>query len=464
MKVLLLYYSFTQQAERAVREAEQACRRAGHEAVLCRVDFADAGERLRRPLSPRQVKKWTECAANGVDFPVSCEPAAALDEDPDLVLIFSNTWQDSPSVPIQSFLKSEAGIRLLAGKPFAVLVICRRLWEKNAARVRSLGEAARGHFLGAQAFTHPGSQAGSLVQTISYLMRSGAPWRHFLGLPLPAYGLSAESLASVAPFVEDICKTVDSEQRRVAQLEGGHNFRDIGGYRNANGLRVRWGRVYRSGTMAMLTDADQHYMASLGIKVICDFRSSKERKVRPTRWSESHAVDHWSRDHESSVGELVAAITHPEASAAAMRERMIAAYRHLPYEQADSYREVFRRIAAGDLPLIFHCSAGKDRTGIAAALLLTLLGVPRDKVIEDYLLTERFFERGCRLVISDPTSSRFASVDPAIWEPMMRAETGYIEAMFDTVLQRHGSVEAYLEQQLGVDAAMRERIRRELLE
>ena len=108
--------------------------------MLCRVDFADAGERLLRPLSPRQVKKWTECAANGVAFPVSCEPAAALDEDHDLVLIFSNTWQDSPSVPIQSFLKSEAGVRLLGGKPFAVLVICRRCKHRRVLYPARLSE------------------------------------------------------------------------------------------------------------------------------------------------------------------------------------------------------------------------------------------------------------------------------------------------------------------------------------
>jgi protein-tyrosine phosphatase len=463
MKVLLIYYSFTQQAERAVREAQRACHESGHEAVLCRVDFADPAQRLHRPLSPAAVKRWTRAAAQAETAPVCHEPAGALDDEPDLILVFSNTWQDSPCVPIRSFLQSEAA-RVLAGKPFAVLVICRRLWQKNAAAVRTLGEAARGHFLGAQAFTHPGSGAGSLVQTISYLMRSGPPWRRFLGFPLPEYGLSPESLAQAGPFVRDICTQVEAEQRRVAQLEGGHNFRDIGGYRTADGKRVRWGRVYRSGTMAMLTEADQAYMAEIGIRVICDFRSTKERQVRPTRWSESHAVVHWARDHDSSVGELVAAITHPEASAEAMRKRMIAAYRHLPYEQAESYREVFRRVADGDLPLIFHCAAGKDRTGIAAALLLTLLGVPRATVIEDYLLTERFFERGCHLVISDPTSSRFASVNPAIWEPMMRAETVYIEAMFDTLISRHGSIEAYLEGTLGVDAAMRERIRQELLE
>jgi protein-tyrosine phosphatase len=275
---------------------------------------------------------------------------------------------------------------------------------------------------------------------------------------------SVESSAMIGAFIDKCSALVRAEQRRIAPLQGGHNFRDIGGYQSQNGQRVRWGRVFRSGTMAMLTEADQQYMAQLGIKVICDFRSSKERAIRPTQWSESHRIVQWSRDHESSVGEIVASLSHPAASAASMREKMLAAYRDLPYEQADSYREVFRRIADGDMPLIFHCSAGKDRTGIAAALLLTLLGVPHQQVVADYLLTERFFERGCRMVLSEPTSRRFAKVDPAIWEPMMRAEPAYIEAMFDTLRARHGRVEAYLEHTLGLDASLRTRIQRELLE
>jgi protein-tyrosine phosphatase len=463
MKALLIYYSFTGQAAIAAERAAQVCRQAGWEPTLCRVDFADQSIRLRRPLAPRDVKHWTAAAADGQILPVAYDPSSALQSDYDLVLVFSNTWQSCPSVPIRSFLAGAEARRLLAAKPFAVLVICRRLWKKNVAIVQALGEAAGGRFIAGEGFAHPGSQIGSLVQTVSYLMRGGAPWRHVLGVPLPDYGLSRPAISRIDDFVAAVLAKVPGNPPRVAPLEGGHNFRDIGGYPTEDGGTVRWGRVFRSGTMAQLTDEDHRYLATLGIKVICDFRSNRERETRPTRWSQTHTVDLWTRDHESSVGELIAAVSRPGATAADMRERMIQAYRHLPYEQADSFREIFKRISTGDLPLVFHCSAGKDRTGIAAALLLSVLRVPREKIVEDYLLTERFFERGCHLVMTDPSSHRFAHLDPSIWEPMMRAEPAYIESTFETLTRRHGSIDGYLSEVLGVDEQMRTAIRRELI-
>ena len=458
MKALLIYYSFTGQAALAAERAAMSCRQAGWEPTLCLVDFADPSLRLRRPLAPRDVKHWTDVAATGQTRPIVYDPPATISARFDLVLVFTNTWQSSPSVPIRSFLESNEARRLFDGKPFAVLVICRRLWEKNLVTVRGLGEAAGGRFIAGQGFTHPGSQIGSLVQTVSFLMRGGAPWRHFLGIPLPHYGLPPATIDDAGDFVSGVLNKI-----RVAPLEGGHNFRDVGGYATEDGGTVRWGRVFRSGTMALLTDVDQRHLAMLGIRVVCDFRSNRERETRPTRWSQAHTVELWTRDHDSSVGELLAALSRPDITAAAVRERMIDTYQHLPYEQADSYREVFKRVASGDLPLVFHCSAGKDRTGIAAALLLSVLRVPRETIIEDYMLTERFFARGCHLVRTDPSSHRFAHLDPSIWEPMMRAEPAYLEAAFSTLRNRHGSIDGYLSDVLGVTEDMRAAIRRELV-
>ena len=98
------------------------------------------------------------------------------------------------------------------------------------------------------------------------------------------------------------------------------------------------------------------------------------------------------------------------------------------------------------------------------AVLLTVLGVPRDTVISDYLLTERFFEQGCRLVTADPTSRSLLHVDPSIWEPMMRAERVYIEAMFETLEGSHGSVDNYVRDVLGIDAATQLDVRRQLID
>lgn len=464
MKVLLLYYSFTGQARRAVEAVQDECRSAGWLPVLCRVEFAAEEMRLRRPLSVGDIKRWTDAARRGEKLPVAYDPPQALQDRYDLVCIFSNTWQKSPSVPIRSFLESPDAARLLAGKPFAVYVVCRRLWENNLAVVRRLGEAAGGRFVDGVSLAHNGGPISSLIQTTTYMMGSGQGWKRFAGVPLPSYGLSQASVEKIAPFTRGVLERADTHRLRIVPLQGGHNFRDLGGYPTASGGRVRSGLVYRSGSLAELTPEDQQRIARLGIMVVCDFRSNHERESRPSRWPDRSVIELWTRDHETSVGDLIEALREPGASAAAIRHRMIASYRTLPYEQADSYRALFQRIAAGRLPLVFHCSAGKDRTGIAAALLLSILGVPRDTVIDDYVLTERFHEGLCRLVLADPTAARYRHVDREIWEPMLRAERAYLETAFETLEQAHGSVAGYLRDVLGIDDAMQATLRSKLVE
>jgi hypothetical protein len=212
MKCLLLYYSFTGQASRAVDAAAEACRTAGWAAVTCRVDFSDAANQLRRPLSISDVKRWTAAASQGVSMPIACDPPGALQTEYDLVCIFSNTWQSHPCVPIKSFLEGADARRLLAGKPFAVYIVCRRLWEKNLEIVRAMAEAAGGKFIDGKAFTHPGGQLGSLIQTTSFVMRKGAGWKRFFGLPLPKFGLSDEMIAAAGTFTREVLARIKARR------------------------------------------------------------------------------------------------------------------------------------------------------------------------------------------------------------------------------------------------------------
>lgn len=251
--------------------------------------------------------------------------------------------------------------------------------------------------------------------------------------------------------------------QRVLPMEGGHNFRDIGGYPTQDGRQVATGLVFRSGTMSELNDRDHALLDAIGLQVICDLRSNNERQRRPSRFREAATFEIWSRDYQMSTGDLLEVMREPGATPQDLRERMIAAYRTLAYEQAPSYRELFLRIANGSLPLVFHCAAGKDRTGIAAALLLDLLGVSRDLVSADYALTDQSFSRGCELVAKDPIGDRFAGVDPKVWEPLMRADPAYLGSMFDTVEARHGSGAGFLRDELGLDETIVTAIRERLL-
>ena len=253
--------------------------------------------------------------------------------------------------------------------------------------------------------------------------------------------------------------TTTAELSPLLPLEGGFNLRDMGGYATADGRTVRRGMLFRSGVMSMLTEADERYLAGLGIATVCDLRRPGERRRDPTRWCEPAGVFYWSRDFTESSGVLGELLRGNAGSADDVRARMIYLYGEILVDHAPSYRYLFERIAAGHVPLLFNCSAGKDRTGIGAMLILSALGVPRATIVEDYLLTNRYADFS-RLV--DRADGGFA-VDAAVMRPLLAADADYLAAAFDSLDRDHGGVDAYLAS-IGVDAPVRARLQEVLLD
>ncbi|HLY57705.1 MAG TPA: tyrosine-protein phosphatase [Stellaceae bacterium] len=250
----------------------------------------------------------------------------------------------------------------------------------------------------------------------------------------------------------------------MLRLETGQNFRDLGGYPAADGGRTRWRRLFRSGSMSRIAGADIDRLTALEIRTICDLRTNGERSRHPTAWCASSATAIWHRDHERSSGAIAPLLAQSDLTADGVRTVMQDAYRSMPFEQAPSYRELFLQVAAGRLPLVFHCSAGKDRTGIAAALLLTAIGVPRHVVEEDYLMTNETTATLVQFVESDPRYGPFLRAWGDTAKPLLRAEPDYLSAMFEAVETRHGSVEAYLREALELPEQTVPAIRAALLE
>ena len=251
---------------------------------------------------------------------------------------------------------------------------------------------------------------------------------------------------------------------RVLPLDGVQNFRDLGGYPTADGRRVRWRRLFRSGTMARLSAADTDGLRALGIRAICDLRTNAERERHPTLWCDTATTALWHRDHDRSSGVIASLLSRAELTASDTSAVIEAAYRTMAFEQAPSYRALFLMIAAGQLPLVFNCSAGKDRTGIVAALILSVLGVPRETVIEDYLLSNANVARLRTHLESDPRYGPFIAGAGDAALPLLRAEASYLAAMFDSLEQHHGSVEAYLREALELPAETLPAIREALLD
>jgi protein-tyrosine phosphatase len=261
---------------------------------------------------------------------------------------------------------------------------------------------------------------------------------------------------------------------RLLPLEGGLNFRDLGGYLSEDGRQIRWGRLFRSGTMHRLTDADYRHLGTLGIKVIYDLRSTTERRVAPIDWRAAPA-EYLFRDYEITPGVLsVLSEMGDQATADFVHNMMSGFYKLMPTRYREAYRELFARLVRGHVPLVFNCSAGKDRTGVAAALVLAALGVPRAVILNDYALSETYVDYMAEIARDDGQNTghgqpagdpnRFRKVPHEALQTLLRSDPVYLEAMLAELDKSHGGVLPYLEAELGVGSAEVNVLKEALLE
>jgi protein-tyrosine phosphatase len=235
--------------------------------------------------------------------------------------------------------------------------------------------------------------------------------------------------------------------QRLLPLHGGQNFRDLGGYRTKDGRSVRWGVLFRSGSMHYLTPADFAYLAKLGISTVCDFRTTQERRTAPVNWPGRGVPEVLADAYDMDSTDLLHLRTVEEA-----RVKMAVLYRRFPTILNVQYRRMFSELLASRAPLAFNCSAGKDRTGVAAAMLLTALGVPRETVIQDYLLTNRYLKPD-KLWADQNASVQLKGLSPAILRAVIAADRRYIEALFRSMDTHRGGAEGFLRDEMGLSAA-----------
>lgn len=249
--------------------------------------------------------------------------------------------------------------------------------------------------------------------------------------------------------------------------EGIHNLRDYGGYSAADGARVKTGLLFRSGQHMDATDADLEALHALDIRTIIDLRGSSERKNFPCRRHgdfDAHVIAYDgetsnSPPHEGGGGRA-------EMTAEKARQRMISVYTRMPVNPAmiDMFTRYFEALATRDGGSLVHCFAGKDRTGIAASLLLHVLGVHHDDVVAEFLRTNDAPHRHVLERQSLPRmEAHYGEIEPEAIRNLMGVRPEYIETYFNEVTRDHGSVDAYLAETLGVDEARKARLRDRLL-
>ena len=255
-------------------------------------------------------------------------------------------------------------------------------------------------------------------------------------------------------------------ERRLP-LEGSLNFRDFGGYETVDGRTIRWGRLYRSDDLSTLTVADRDYLESIGIKLVCDFRSDNERTSRPSEKIDArgwNTVNLTVKSGGMDPSELQRKIRTGGLVGLEMERTLQSAYRSYVTDYKEEWAAMFERIADADnLPAVLHCTAGKDRTGFASALVLLALGVPREIVYEDYLLTNTYLENFQRFVVRWTPLYSFFRTNTDDLLPLLEARRLYLETSLATIDALYGSFDGYLENALGVDAKRRAALRANLL-
>jgi protein-tyrosine phosphatase len=220
---------------------------------------------------------------------------------------------------------------------------------------------------------------------------------------------------------------------RHFNLAGASNFRDLGGYPARDGRSLRWRRIFRSNHLGHLTKADIEVLRGLGLKSAFDFRGTEERAAATCGLEE---ITVHSLPIEPTVVATLRAIRAAGApiSSAEALEVMRHSYRSYVRQNTPRFQALFAHLLEDRAPLVIHCTAGKDRTGFACALILHALGVPDDVIAEDYLLTNRFYRR-------DPSASPDLPDD--VRQAIALVEASFLGAAFEVIRADYGDLEGY---------------------
>jgi len=239
---------------------------------------------------------------------------------------------------------------------------------------------------------------------------------------------------------------------RVVSLDGGINFRDLGGYVNHHGKTIRWRKLLRCGHLANLSDQDLDTLESIDVTKIHDFRRKEEQIQSPSCAIRADFVD----DYQISIGDISRFwefLFEGELTPDSSHELVVNSYRSCIDVVIPAFSRFMRQILDNaDHSSIFHCSAGKDRTGMAAALLLSALDIPRETIIQDYLLTREYYDSS-KLI--DIIEGHLRDANVQTWErawltPYVSVHEDNIVAFLDAIDQRYGSMNRYLTDGLGL--------------
>ncbi|WP_431783653.1 tyrosine-protein phosphatase [Streptomyces chumphonensis] len=259
-------------------------------------------------------------------------------------------------------------------------------------------------------------------------------------------------------------------------LAGVRNFRDLGGLPTTDGRRVRHGVLYRSGHLARATEEDAAFLGGLGLHTVYDFRNEADRtldgldvplpgvrNVNIPLSDPAHGAEFWQLVRDGAVERLRAELAGGRAVV-----RMQESYRDIVLNRTAEHRRVLSDLAAGSVPVLVHCAAGKDRAGLSVAITLLALGVEREAIEADYLLSNDPHRRyKVHRGDADREEGERRAIDPEVREllaPFFDARSAYLAAAYAAIAEGWGDVDTYLGAGLGLDDTARGRLREHFLE
>ena len=265
---------------------------------------------------------------------------------------------------------------------------------------------------------------------------------------LSIFWFGEKEIASIdRPIPANLSENLREDHRKLP-FSGAHNFRDLGGYKTQDGKTVKWGKIYRSDNLHSLTDEDVSYMERLDIKSVVDFRSNEERENEPDRLTPNMTqvllpIQFRPKEiDDDKIEDLMKDLTFGNLdSSNLLYDFNIAIVKQFTEE----YKQFFRHIVDNNAePLVLHCTAGKDRAGFASAMVLSILGVPREKVIEDYLLTNTYVKDHVDSEMLEIELKTFFQADTDNLRKINLVEERYIQAAFDTIDNHWGGMDKYI--------------------
>ena len=264
------------------------------------------------------------------------------------------------------------------------------------------------------------------------------------------------------------CATAPPKHPSRIEIAGSRNLRDLGGYRTIDGRQIKKGLLYRSDNLKRVSRRSAEAVVALGVKTVYDLRTEREREKDPPRLAEitSLEVVHLPVDCELIDPYAVARrILKGDVEEGDFKGLMLECYRNYALNYTSEWSFLLRNMAEpGGLPALIHCTYGRDRTGVSVAIVLRSLGVSEETVLEDYLLSNTFWESEAdRLSCFASCASLFRTPRSEV-RALMEVRPEYLEAAFEAIDQKYGSFEGYLHEGLEIDDATLERLRSKLLE